>query len=171
MIMVRTEMKRYIIFYFLLCSNFLAASHDISMADYEPLIHQDAVKNILADCFSPIIADAVIASLVDSIDSNAVVIMADDCAVGYSFYSYHYHEQNVGFIDFIGISSQHRKKKYATTLLNFVLNRMRHEGMQEVQLVVAKESQPAIDLYYGLGFWNIESYDEYFLKFSKSLIE
>lgn len=171
MIMVCAKMKHYVILYFLLYSVFFVASDDISITDYVPGIHQNGVKNILMDCFNPLIADVVIASLLDSIDSNAVVISVDNCVVGYSFYSFPYKEPNVGFIDFIGISAQHRKKKYATTLLNFILDRMRNQGMQEVQLVVAQESQSAMNLYYGLGFWNMESDDEYLLKFSKSLVE
>lgn len=87
-----------------------------------------------------------------------VLRVANDPVGFVAYYRKSFYE---GYILFIDVVEQHRRKKYGRILLQHAIDDLVHQGVQVIRLVTRPQNLPAQTLYRATGFKEYERNDTY----------
>lgn len=87
------------------------------------------------------------------------VIQLENEIIGFVIYSVIYERAEI--VDIV-INPSHRKKSYASLLLNNVINTLKQEGIENITLEVSETNNKAIGLYKKLGFKVVAKRKKYY---------
>lgn len=91
--------------------------------------------------------------------SDCNVIQLENDIVGFVIYSVIYERAEI--VDIV-INPLHRKKGYATLLLNNIINTLKEEGIENITLEVSETNNNAVVLYEKLGFKVVAKRKKYY---------
>jgi diamine N-acetyltransferase len=105
----------------------------------------------------------------DNYPLEIIVIQKNNRIIG--FISLCVKENNVGWIDQIGIDKNHRNKGYATILMNRAIQELQQKNVSSINLYVVKSNMPAQKLYQKLGFCQTDKNidDDCVFQYSKNI--
>lgn len=87
------------------------------------------------------------------------VIQLENEIIGFVIYSVIYERAEI--VDIV-INPSHRKKGYASLLLNNVINTLKQEGIENITLEVSETNNKAIGVYKKLGFKVVTKRKKYY---------